>query len=317
MYRKSAMLEIIFLGTGSGVPTRRRNHSAIHLRYGENNFLWDCGEGTQRQINKARLNFMKIDKIFITHWHADHWAGLIGLIQTMNLEKRNRPLEIYAPEAERFIGDILDMDYWGARFDIIPINVNFQKNEISVLVKGKGFTISSIPMNHSVPAVAYSFQEEDSWNVDIKKSKKIFGLGQGPIIGKLKRKGEIEFKGKKIKLKDVAIHNPGLKVVYSGDTKPNSNMIKFAKNADLLIHESTFGQEIDDSLDRAHTRASDVGKIAKKAKVRQLILTHFSRRYPDVSELLEIVRKDFKKTEAAEDFMKVKLKREKIEIKKR
>jgi len=311
------MLEITFLGTGSGVPTPRRNHSAIYLRYGEHNFLWDCGEGTQKQIMKSGLNFMKIDKIFITHWHADHWAGLIGLIQTMNLEKRQKALEIYAPEAEKFIGDILDMDYWGPRFEIIPINIQFQKPEISVLVKEKDFSITSIPMKHSVPSVAFCFQEEGSWNVDVEKSEKLYGLKQGPLIGKLKEKGEIELKGKKIKLEDVAVLNQGLKVAYSGDTKPNQAMVKLAQDADLLIHESTFGEEIDDTLDRAHTRVTDAAEIAKKAGVKQLILTHFSRRYQDVSPLLKIAKEIFPKTEAAEDYMRVELKREGIQIKKR
>ena len=311
------MLEITFLGTGSGVPTPRRNHSAIYLRYEDQNFLWDCGEGTQKQIMKSGLNFMKIDKIFITHWHADHWAGLIGLIQTMNLEKRQKALEIYGPEAEKFVGDILDMDYWGPRFEIVPINVQFQKPEISVLVKEKAFTITSIPMKHSIPSVAFCFQEEGSWNVDVEKSEKLYGLKQGPMIGKLKEKGEIEFKGKKIKLGDVAVLNQGLKAAYSGDTRPNQNMIKLAEGADLLIHESTFGEEIDDTLDRAHTRVADAAETAKKAGVKQLILTHFSRRYQDVSPLLKIAKDIFPKTEAAEDFMKVELKREGIEIKKK
>ena len=114
------MLEIVFLGTGSGIPSKRRNHAAIWLRYEGETLLWDCGEGTQRQLLKAGINFMKIDRIFITHWHADHWAGLIGLIQTMNLEKRRKALHIYGPDAERFVGDILDLDYWGPRFRVVP-----------------------------------------------------------------------------------------------------------------------------------------------------------------------------------------------------
>ncbi len=302
------MLEITFLGTGSGVPMPQRNHSAIYLRYEDACFLWDCGEGTQKQIFKSGQNFMKIDRIFITHWHADHWAGLIGLIQTMNLEKRTRPLEIYGPEAEKFVGDILDMDYWGVRFEIKSINVPFQGSDITTLVKEDLFEIQSIPVKHSIPSVAYCFKEKDKINVDIEKAQKLFGLKQGPLIGKLKEKGHIEVKGKKITLEDVGYTKYGLKAVYSGDTRPTTNIVKLAEKADLLIHEATFGQELDDSLDRAHTRASDAGEIAKKAEVKRLILTHFSRRYQDVTPLVDEAKQIFPNTEAAKDFLNIRVK---------
>lgn len=302
------MLEITFLGTGSGVPLPNRNHSGIYLKYEDSCFLWDCGEGTQKQIFSAKLNFMKIDRIFITHWHADHWAGLIGLIQTMNLEKRARPLEIYGPEAERFVADILDMDYWGARFEIKPINVPFEGQEITTLVKEKMFEISSIPVRHSIPAVGYCFKENDKINVDIQKAGKLYGLKQGPLVGKLKEKGQIILNGKQIKLEDVGYMKKGIKAVFSGDTKPSTNLVKLAEGADLLIHESTFGQEFDDSYDRAHTRAADAAEIAKKSSAKKLILTHFSRRYQDVRPLVDEARKVFSNTEAARDFLAVKLK---------
>jgi len=302
------MLELTFLGTGTGVPTPYRNHSAIYLRHEDQCFLWDCGEGTQRQIFTAKLNFMKIDRIFISHWHADHWAGLIGLIQTMNLEKRKQPLEIYAPEAERFVGDLLDMAYWGPRFEIKPINIQFQKPEISVLVKGQDFTISSIPVKHSIPAVAFCYQEEDRWNVDLKKATKLYGLKQGPLVGKLKEKREIELKGKKITLEEVGILKKGIKLVYSGDTKPTENILKLAKDVDLLIHESTFGDEFEDYEDRYHTKSADAADLAKKSDAKKLILTHFSRRYQDVRPLLEEAKKIFPNTECAKDFLNVVLK---------
>ena len=149
------MLEIVMLGTGAGIPSRERNHPAIWLHYEEENMLWDCGEGTQRQILYAGINPMKIDNIFITHWHADHWAGLIGFIQTMNFEGRKKPLFIYGPEAERFVSDILDLGYWGPGFEIIAKPVPFEKNDETVIYETSDFFITSIPVKHSVPAVAY------------------------------------------------------------------------------------------------------------------------------------------------------------------
>lgn len=304
------MLEVTFLGTGSGVPTSYRNHSAIYLRYEDNCLLWDCGEGTQKQIFKSGLNFMKIDRIFITHWHADHWAGLIGLIQTMNLEKRKEPLEIYGPEAEKFVADILDMDYWGVRFLIKAINVPFQGPEITTILKTDFFEIQSTPVKHSIPAVAYCFKESDRVNVDIKKAEKLYGLKQGPLVGKLKEKGSVTIKGKEIKLEDVSFVKKGVKFVYTGDTKPCTSVVKLAEGADVLAHEATFGKELDDSLDRAHTRAADAAEVAKKAGVKKLVLTHFSRRYQDITPLLDEAREIFPNTEAARDFLQMKIKAE-------
>ncbi len=264
----------------------------------------DCGEGTQVQITKAKLNFMKLKRIFVTHWHADHWAGIIGLLLTMNMEKRKDPLYIYGPEAERFVSDILDLGYWGVGFRLIPKNVPYEGDDITELVKTKEFEITSTPVDHSVPAVAYCFKENDRVNVDIKKAEKLYGLKQGPMVGKLKDEGKITFRGKKITLKDVGYTKKGSKVVYTGDTNPCDNVIKIADSADILIHESTFSEEL---TDRRHTSAKGAAGIAKKAKVKKLIITHFSRRYTDEKELETAARKIFKNSVAAKDFMKVTL----------
>lgn len=308
------MLEITFLGTGSGPPTKARNHSAIYMHYDQDNFLFDCGEGTQRQMIIAKgISFMKIDHIFITHWHADHWIGLIGLLYTMNLEGRKRSLYIHGPDAERFIGDILDLDYWGTGFRVIPKSVPFEGNRETKVYETKDFEITAIPTKHTVPSVAYCFRERDKVNVDIKKAEKLFGLRQGRLVGKLKEKGEIEFKGKKITLKDVGFRKPGIKVVYSGDTEPCENILAISKDADLLIHDSTFFEVMED---RMHSGAKEAAKIAKKANVKNLALTHFSRRYTNLRELEEEAKKVFKNSFAAKDFMGVIVKNKGIKFKK-
>lgn len=294
------MIELVFLGTGSGVPSIKRNHASIWLRHEQTNMLFDCGEGTQLQIVKAKLNFMKIDAIFITHWHADHWAGLIGLIQTMNMEGRERPLYIYGPEADRFVRDILDLGYWSVGFEVIPKEVPYEGDDITSVLKTETFEITTIPVEHSVPAVAYSFKVNDRWNVDIKKAEKLYGLKQSPAIGKLKKNGEVVFKGKKITLKDVGYVKEGTKVTYSGDTSPCDNVVKLAADADILIHDTTFSEEIDD---RRHSGAREAAEIAKKSKAKKLVMTHFSRRYNDLSELEGIAKKVFRNSVAAKDFM--------------
>jgi ribonuclease Z len=306
------MLEITFLGTGSGPPTKSRNHSSLYLHYDQDNMLFDCGEGTQRQMIIAKgISFMKIDHVFITHWHADHWVGLIGLLYTLNLEGRRRALYIHGPDAERFIGDILDLDYWGTGFRVIPKNVPFGGNKETTVYETKQFEITSIPVKHTVPAVAYAFRERDKVNVDIKKAEKLFGLRQGRLVGKLKEKGEINFKGKKIKIEDVGIRKPGIKAVYSGDTEPCENIVKISENADLLIHDATF---VEVKEDRMHSGAKEAAELAKKAGVKNLILTHFSRRYTNLKELEDEARKVFKNSFAAKDFMKVTVKNTGITI---
>lgn len=300
------MLEVVFLGTGSGIPSKKRNPAAIWLQYEAECMLWDCGEGTQRQLMNAGLNFMKISRIFITHWHADHWAGLIGLMQTMNLEKRKRALEIYGPEAERFVGDILDLDYWGPRFRVIGRDVPFEGSAATTVLKEDRFKILSIPVEHTVPSVAYAFVEDDSWNVDIKKAEAMYGLKQGPAVGKLKDKGFVELKGKKITLEDVGIHRPGLKLVYSGDTRACQNLVTLSKAADLLICDATFAEEDESKM---HSSAKATALLAKKAGVSQLALTHFSRRYQDVRELEQEAKRIFPNTIMAQDFMRLKLKK--------
>jgi len=302
------MIIITFLGTVSGIPSLKRNHPAIALEYFTDYrdvLLFDCGEGTQKQLMKSGISFMQISKIFITHWHADHFAGLIPLIQTMNLENRKNPLTIYGPEAEKFVSDIVDLGYFGLRFPVRAVNVPFEGSEISLVDETEDYKVTSIPVFHSVPTVAFCFQEKDKWNIDENKLKKL-KIKRGPWLKKLKKTGKIEWKGKKVKIEDVGYVKKGLKVVYSGDTRPCRNIVKISKNADLLIHDGTFLEE--DVGEKAHADVKEAAKLAKKANVKQLILTHISRRYTDLKELEDEAKKVFKNSKVAYDFMKVKLK---------
>src|SRR2546425_12166116 len=188
------MIEITSLGSGSAIPSKTRNHPSIALEYyGEQKetILLDCGEGTQKRLMEAGISFMRIDKIFITHWHADHFAGLIPLIQTMNLEKRRKDLKIFGPEAERFVSDIVDLGYFGLRFEIEAINLPFEGSDATKIFEAEDYEVQSIPVLHTVPAVAYSFVEEGKWNVDLQKLKKL-GLQRGAWLKKLKRDGSAE-----------------------------------------------------------------------------------------------------------------------------
>jgi ribonuclease Z len=301
------MLEIVFLGTGSGIPSKKRNPASIWLQYEDDAFLWDCGEGTQRQLMAARTSFMKINRIFITHWHADHWAGIIGLMQTMNMEGRGKPLHIYGPEAERFVGDLLDLDYWGPRFRVVPHNVPFEGNELRPVHDTKRFTVYSIPVKHSVPSVGYAFHEHDVWNVDIQKAGR-FGLRQGPLVGRLKRDGKVRVGGKTVTLEQVGYVKKGIQVAYTGDTEPCRNLERLCQGVDLLIHDATFLEERED---RMHGDVKAAAGLARRCGVGELILTHFSRRYTNIRPLRDEAVKIFPNTRVAEDLMRVRLKRSK------
>jgi ribonuclease Z len=301
------MIVVTFLGTVSGIPSKERSHPAIVLEYfGEkkDTILFDCGEGTQKQLMLSGISFMDISKIFITHWHADHFAGLIGLIQTMNLEKRKEELKIFGPEAEKFVSDIVDLGYFGLRFPITATNVPFEGEEIVKIDEAEDYEIYSVPVLHTVPAVAYSFQEKDKWSIDVEKLKKL-GLKRGSWLRKLKKYGKVRIKGMEVKLEEVARIKKGLKVVYTGDTKPCDNVIRIARNSDLLIHDSTF---LEEEEGKAHADVKQAAQIAKAAEVKELILTHISRRYKDASILEKEAKKVFPNTKVAYDFMRIKLK---------
>jgi ribonuclease Z len=299
------MLDIVILGTGSSIPSKKRNPAAIWLQYGDESMLWDCGEGCQRQMMAARTSFMKIGRIFISHWHADHWAGIIGLMQTMNLEGRKEDLHVYGPEAERFVGDLLDLDYWAPGFRVIPHNVPFQGSDLTPVYESRRFTVYSIPVKHSVPSVGYAFQEHDVWNVDIQKAGKL-GLKQGPLVGKLKKHGKVVVKGKTVTMKQVGYLKKGIQVAYTGDTEPCRNLEKLCQGVDLLIHDATFLEEREN---RMHGDVKTAARLAKKCGVGELLLTHFSRRYVDIKPLRDEGVKIFKNTRVAEDLMRIQVKK--------
>jgi len=300
------MIQITFLGTVSGIPSKTRNHPAIIMEYSSDTketLLFDCGEGTQKQLMLSGISFMQVNKIFISHWHADHFAGLIPLIQTMNLEKRKDELTIFGPEAEKFVSDIIDLGYFGLRFPVRAINVPFEGDEVTVVDETPDFEVLSVPALHTVPSVAYCLKERDRWTIDVGKLKKL-GLRRGHWLEELKQKGSMTRDEKKVSIEQIADKKTGLKVVYSGDTKPCENIKNLSEAADLLIHDGTFLEE-DES--KAHADVKQAAKIAKDAKVKQLILTHISRRYQNPKELEVEAKKVFKNTKVADDFMSVKL----------
>ncbi|MDI6806217.1 MAG: ribonuclease Z [Candidatus Aenigmarchaeota archaeon] len=300
-------IEVTILGTTAGIPTKERAHPAIYLSYQYRNefcYLFDCGEGTQRQILLADLNPMKLDGIFITHWHGDHYIGLPMLVESMGLENRTKPLDIYAPGAKR-VENLIDLYYYSSKgFEIILKDVPAEDGEITNLLETNDFRIVSTPVEHGLPAVAYGLLERDKVNIDLEKAQQKGLPDRGLIYKEIKEKGKALFEDREIKLEDIARVEKGKKFVYSGDTQICDNLIKLAQQADLLIQDCTYFEESDKSEEYGHASLNQVIEMVYKTKVKTTVLTHISRKYRDPEELKERI-KDYPNFKIAEDFMRI------------
>jgi len=300
-------LSIIFLGTSGSWPTIKRNVSSIAVKRGSEIILFDCGEGTQRQFQKSKLSYMQISKLFITHFHGDHFLGIPGLIQTMQLNDRDKPLHIYGPKGMiNLVSQLLSLGYFRPSYKIIAHEIK----EKDVLDFGE-YVIKILKVDHGIPAVAYSFEEKMRPGKFNKSKALEIGVPEGPLFSKLQRGNFIILdNGKKI-TPDMVLGLPrkGRKIVISGDTKLCKSMIDFSKYADVLIHDSTFESElIDIAVEYGHATARQSAEIAKKAKVERLYLTHISPRYLDHKELEKDARNVFKNSFVAKDFQEIEIK---------
>ena len=297
-------LSIIFLGTSGSWPTIKRNVTSIAIKRGSEVILFDCGEGTQRQFQKSKLSYMQISKIFITHFHGDHFLGIPGLIQTMQLNDRDIPLHIYGPKGmNQLVKQLLSLGYFKPNYKIISHEIDEGSN-----LDFNDYYIRVIRVNHGVPALAFALEEKMRPGKFNKPKALELGIPEGPLFSKLQRGETITLKnGKKISPKKVlGPPRKGRKIIFSGDTRPIDNMIKFAKDADVLIHEATFDSSLPDIPEEyGHTTAFQAGEIAKKANVEKLFLTHISPRYLNDKEIENDARNVFKKSFVPKDFEEV------------
>jgi ribonuclease Z len=297
-------LSIIFLGTSGSWPTIKRNVTSIAIKRGSEVILFDCGEGTQRQFQKSKLSYMQISKIFITHFHGDHFLGIPGLIQTMQLNDRDIPLHIYGPKGmDQLVKQLLSLGYFKPKYKIISHEIDEGSN-----LDFNDYKIRIMRVNHGVPALAFALEEKMRPGKFNKPKALELGIPEGPLFSKLQRGETITLKNGKIISPKKVLGPPrnGRKIVYSGDTRPINNMIKFAKDADVLIHEATFDSSLPEIPEEyGHTTALQAAEIAKKAGVEKLFLTHISPRYLDDKEIENDARKEFKKSFVPKDFEEV------------
>ncbi len=307
------MIEITFLGTSSMVPTPKRNHSAIALAYQGELILFDCGEGTQRQLRLAGLKPAKITRVCISHWHGDHVFGLPGLMSTMGADKPGIKLHIYGPPGTgKFAANLFQ---WFAKKDIIE-HVVHEVHSGTICSLGRkgtedstsgGFRLEAQPLKHSVPCIGFSFIENDRRKILLPKAKKL-GLEEGPLLGKLQQGQDIVANGIKIRAEEVTSLVRGKKISYIADTVPCRGAELLARDADLLISEGTHLDEIKEKTEKyMHLTVKQAALIASENNAQRLVITHLSQRYKNPTEILAEAREYFPNSQVAEDFMKVKV----------
>ncbi|MEM0007642.1 MAG: ribonuclease Z [Candidatus Bathyarchaeia archaeon] len=296
-------LKVIFLGTAGSVPTPKRSLPAILIRRKDEQLLFDCGEGVQRQMIMAGASFNRKMKVFITHMHGDHVLGLPGLVQTMALLDRDKKLEIYGPPGiRRFMESIRETVQFGLTF---PIEIHEIHNAGKVCEEEE-YVVEAVWANHVIPSLAYALVEKPRPGKFYPEKARALGVPEGPLWSKLQHGNEVKLpNGKIVKPEDVmGPPRPGRKIVYTGDTRPFEGLAAFAADADLLIHDATLDDELAErAYEDGHSTPSQAAENAKNSRAKLLILTHISARYENPKVLLKQARKIFKKTQVAEDFM--------------
>ncbi|MDX2229021.1 MAG: ribonuclease Z [Leptolyngbyaceae cyanobacterium bins.349] len=304
-------MQITFLGTSSGVPTRHRNVSGVALRLPQRAEVWlfDCGEGTQHQFLRSELRISQLTRIFITHMHGDHIFGLMGLLASCGLAGNPSRIDIYGPpDLDEYLKAC--RRYSQTHFSY-PIKVHTVRP--GVVFEDDEFTVSCQSLKHRVPAFGYRVAEKDRpGHFNVERAAAL-GIPSGPIYGKLKRGETITLPdGRQIRGTDLCgPMQMGRKFVYCTDTVYCDAAVELATGADVLIHEATFAhQDAEMAYQRLHSTSTMAAQVALGAGVRQLIMTHFSPRYApgnevEIKDLLAEARSIFPNTEIASDFWTV------------
>ncbi|WGI16776.1 ribonuclease Z [Methanonatronarchaeum sp. AMET-Sl] len=300
-------LDVIFLGTAGATPTVERNPPAIMIKREDEMMLFDCGEGTQRQMMKARTG-MFLDRIYITHFHADHFLGIPGIIQTLAFQGREKPVEIIGPEGTQRL--IKAMSALGANTPNFEIKV--KEVAPGETIEHKEYKINVVKADHGrkIQALAYILQEKERPGKFNREKAIELGVEPGPDFGKLQKGQSIQIGDKKI-TPEMILGPPrkGRKIVYTGDTRPNQQIKEASKEADLLIHDGTFtSKDQERAIETKHTTAKEAAETASKTNAKMLALTHLSSRYSkNYLPLLKEAKKRFKNTIVPRDLTQIRI----------
>ncbi len=274
------MVQLTFLGTSAGKPTKERNVSALALEFEQDNkwYLFDCGEATQHQIIRSRLSIGKLDTIFITHMHGDHYYGLPGLLASKKLDTAFNPLSIYGPKGiKNFLECVTDISSEYLGYDLKIIEYEAQETFVFDI-----FSLKVLPLVHSIESFAFYIKENDINNKIDEKKLRAMGLEPSPLYGELQRGKSITFQGEKLEPKDFTLDPiPGRSLIIAGDNSRPDILGRYLEDLDLLVHECTYTQEVYDNLPVKvlHTTAQDLGKVVQEKGVKNLIASHINPRY--------------------------------------
>jgi len=299
------MLRVTFLGTGGSLPTPHRNPSAILVNRKGELMLFDCGEGAQQQMMRAKTGMMKLSSIFITHLHADHILGIPGLIQTMSFHGREDPLFIYAPERSfEQITYLTHIGYTRPRFDV-------RITELSPgdVIERDEYDVTAIRTEHNVPSIGYAlFEHQRTGRFDRERAIEL-GVPPGPLFSRLQRGESVTVDGKTVHPEDVlGSPRPGRRIVYTGDTRPTDTVLEASHGVDLLIHDGSLAHDLVDwARETMHSTAREAALLAKEAGVRKLVLTHISSRYADPSPIVKDAEAVFDRVQVARDFLEIEI----------
>ena len=301
-------MKLVFLGTGAMVPTKDRNVQGMYLEYNGEGILVDCGEGTQRQMNIAGINRTKVKKILISHWHGDHVAGLIGLVQTLGNVEEPGTLQLFGPVGSKeYFDHMIKCCAFDLRLNVEILEIDPKDDNPITFFENDQYLLQAGALKHSIPCLGYSFIEKDQRKISMVKAKR-FGLEQGPTLGKLQRGENVIFRGKTIKPEEVSSMKKGKKITFILDTEACPAINNLSKEADLLVAEATYESSLDEKAEEyKHLTAQTVAQVASQEDVKKVILTHFSQRYKSVDVIEEDAKKVFPNTICAFDFMQVKL----------
>ena len=293
------MLRVTFLGTSAACPTVRRNVSAISVQREGEIMLFDCGEGTQRQMMRYGTGF-SVWAVFVTHMHADHFVGVTGMLRTMALQGRSAPLLLTCPvSGKRVLEAAVHLG-----FDRLSFPVEVRELRPGDRIAREGYEVRAFRVNHGMPALGYALREDDRrGRFDVERARAL-GVPEGPAFGLLHRGGTVEVDGRRIGPEEVVgPDRPGRTVVYTGDTRPVRSTVEAASGAELLIHECTFAAgETGRARQTGHSTAADAARVARDAGVARLALTHVSARYSEnPARLAREARRVFPATVVASD----------------
>jgi ribonuclease Z len=285
------------LGTASQVPTRERNHNGYFLRWDDEGFLFDPGEGTQRQLIFSDVSASSITKIFITHFHGDHCLGLSGILQRLSLDRATHTVQLFFPKSgQKFIDSLRTSSIYHnvATIEEMPIS------EEGVIFESDNFYIESRKLSHTVESWGYRIQEKDSFTMLPEKLAEFNVIRKD--IATLKKTGSVIIDSKTIKVEDCGIFKKGQSVAFIMDTRLCDNIFQLTQDADLLVCESTYlKSETQDAIANGHLTAKQAAEIAKKSNADLLALTHFSQRYLNIKDFVSEAKKIHEHTIAFRD----------------